>query len=319
MPNLQPDRPGRRHLAAVTVATRNLFTIKYRGSPAQVAAGRGGSVSKILVVEDDAQLRGLLCAALAREGFAAETASDGVEALDRVRSEQFDLVLLDSGLPKLDGLAVLDRFGELGHPPRTIMMTGNGGPEAVLRTATARACRYVTKPVAMHVLVELVREVLAIGSAPPPIEVISKRRDWVEVLIPCTIEAAERGESFLEAARSDLPPELGEVLSKAVHELVLNAVEWGGKFDPHRRVRIACIRTARFILYRVADPGVGFDATALSHAALNNPPDQPAEHQKIRADKGLRPGGFGILMARALADELVYNEAHNEVILIKYL
>jgi two-component system, OmpR family, response regulator len=272
-----------------------------------------------LVVDDDLALRDLVCRALDREGFAAEGAGDGLEALDRVKSEHFDLVLLDIALPKLDGLAVLDKFRSLTHPPRTIIITGNGSTEAVIHAASAQACRYVTKPIAMHVLVELVREVLELGAESPPIEVVSRRPDWVELLVPCTIEAAERSESFLEAARSDLSPELSEALSKAVHELVLNAVEWGGKFDPKRRVRIACVRTARMILYRIADPGTGFDSEALAHSAVNNPPDLPAEHQKIRSDKGLRPGGFGIMMAQALADELVYNEARNEVVLVKYL
>ncbi len=274
--------------------------------------------SKILVVDDDRALRDLVCEALDREGFPAEGASDGVEALDRIRSGQFDLVLLDSRVPKLDGLAMLERLQTLAHPPRTIVMTANG-TEEVLRAGTAQACRYLTKPIAMHVLLELVREVLELGAESPPIQVVSRRPDWVELLVPCTVEAAERSESFLAAARSDLPPDLSEALSKAIHELILNAVEWGGKLDPNRHVRVACVRTPRMILYRIADPGAGFDAAALAHAALNNPPDQPAWHHPIRAGMGLRPGGFGILMAQALADELVYNEAHNEVILIKYL
>ena len=270
------------------------------------------------MVDDDRALRDLVCEALDREGFPAEAAGDSSEALDRVRSGQFDLVLLDSSLPKLGGLAVLDRLRTVAHPPRTIVMTGNG-TEEVLRASPAQACRYITKPIAMHVLLELVREVLEIGSCTPPIEVVSRRPDWVELLVPCTIEAAERSESFLAAARSDLPPDLSEALNKAIHELLLNAVEWGGRLDPDRRVRVACLRTPRMILYRIADPGPGFDAATLDHAALNNPPDQPAWHHSVRADMGMRPGGFGILMAKALADELIYNEAHNEVVLIKYL
>lgn len=271
------------------------------------------------MVEKDLVLRDLLCRVLGREGFPAEGASDGVEALERVGSDHFDLVLLDNDLPRLNGLAVLDRFGALPHPPRTIMITGNSSTEAVLRAATAQACRYITKPIAMHVLVELVHEVLELRAEGPPIEVVSRRPDWVELLVPCTIEAAERSESLLAAARSDLPTDLSESLSKAVHELFLNAVEWGGKLDPNRRVRVACVRTPRMILYRIADPGAGFDAETLAHAAVSNPPDQPAGHHAVRAGMGLRPGGFGILMAQALADELIYNEARNEVILIKYL
>jgi hypothetical protein len=58
--------------------------------------------------------------------------------------------------------------------------------------------------------------------------------------------------------------------------------------------------------------------TNLEHAAIAHP-DDPIEHVKVREEKGLRPGGFGLLMVRAKVDELVYNEKQNEVIFMKYL
>ena len=58
---------------------------------------------------------------------------------------------------------------------------------------------------------------------------------------------------------------------------------------------------------------------AITHAAIANPPDDPAHHLEIRAEKGVRPGGFGILLTRNLVDELIYNEKGNEVLFIKYL
>ena len=57
----------------------------------------------------------------------------------------------------------------------------------------------------------------------------------------------------------------------------------------------------------------------LTHAAVNNPPADPMEHASVREEKGLRPGGFGLLMTRQIVDELLYNEAHNEVVFVKYL
>jgi anti-sigma regulatory factor (Ser/Thr protein kinase) len=57
----------------------------------------------------------------------------------------------------------------------------------------------------------------------------------------------------------------------------------------------------------------------LTHAALENPPDRPWKHIEERTKKGLRPGGFGLMMVRAIADELLYNEAQNEVVFVKYL
>jgi len=56
-----------------------------------------------------------------------------------------------------------------------------------------------------------------------------------------------------------------------------------------------------------------------NHAAILNPEGHPLEHEHVRNLQGLRPGGFGILIARNMVDEMIYNGRHNEVVLIKYL
>jgi len=73
------------------------------------------------------------------------------------------------------------------------------------------------------------------------------------------------------------------------------------------------------LLYRIADPGQGFSFEGLTHSAVNNPPENPVEHMSVRAEKGIRPGGFGLVLARAMVDELLYNEKQNEVVFVKYL
>jgi hypothetical protein len=84
-------------------------------------------------------------------------------------------------------------------------------------------------------------------------------------------------------------------------------------------VRIAQVRSSRMLLYRVADPGPGFSFKGLAHAAVGQPTEEPIAHVAVRDELGIRPGGFGIAMTRAMADELIYNESQNEVIFIKYL
>lgn len=64
---------------------------------------------------------------------------------------------------------------------------------------------------------------------------------------------------------------------------------------------------------------VGFRPETLSHATLGNPLDGPFKHMTEREDKGMRTGEFGLLMTRSLVDEFIYNEAHNEVVFVKYL
>ena len=128
-----------------------------------------------------------------------------------------------------------------------------------------------------------------------------------------------RMHDFLEHLKTDLPVDARENLAQAFRELLMNAVEWGGKLDPTRKVRISYIRAKRMVLYRIADPGQGFQFKELQHCALSNTEEQPFQHTEIREAKGLRPGGYGILMTRGMLDELVYNEKQNEVLLVKYL
>jgi anti-sigma regulatory factor (Ser/Thr protein kinase) len=73
------------------------------------------------------------------------------------------------------------------------------------------------------------------------------------------------------------------------------------------------------LMYRIADPGTGFKFADLEHAAISHSVDEPTKHDQIRQDKGLRPGGFGLLLTKATVDELIYNEKQNEVVFVKYL
>ena len=155
---------------------------------------------------------------------------------------------------------------------------------------------------------------------PESIELISTTPNWVELLVSSTREAAEIAQAFLAKLEADLPHELINSIRQALRELLLNAVEWGGKLDPNQKVRIARLRYPRMLLYFVADPGAGFSFEGLAHAAVHQTSAEAiARVAIVRDELGMRPGGFGIAMARAIADELLYNEAQNEVVLIKYL
>jgi anti-sigma regulatory factor (Ser/Thr protein kinase) len=151
------------------------------------------------------------------------------------------------------------------------------------------------------------------------IEVVSARPDWVELLVPCQRAEVERIQSFISHLEADLPADVRESIGYAFRELLMNAIEWGGGLDPSRTVRIAFLRAKRMLLYRIADPGPGFNVEALLHAAIGHPEDDPTAHAIVREERGMRPGGFGILTVRALVDELLYNEKRNEVVFVKYL
>jgi len=277
------------------------------------------AMSRILVVDDISNTLNFVREVLATAGYSVDGASDGVEALERLKKEPFDLIVLDIWMPRMGGLEFLARLREFPAPPRVVVATVDDTPETVLEALRQEACSYINKPFQRGELLEAVRDALAAPPSAPPIEVLSARRDWVELLVPCSLQAAERIQGFLDRLKIGLPDDVRQAVGSAFRELLLNAIEWGGQLDPTRAVRIACLRTPRMLMYRIADPGPGFAPEALEHSALANPPDHPTDHLRVREQKGLRPGGLGILMVRAMVDELVYNEKHNEVVFVKYL
>jgi two-component system, OmpR family, response regulator len=273
---------------------------------------------RILLVDDDRGLRHALASFLVEAGHQVETAGDGPEALAKLEAASFDIVLLDIGLPSMSGLEVLARTRSLAAPPLVVMMTADDTPETLLEAVRRQAYRYLRKPFAPRAIVDVINEV-DVPAAVLSIEVVSASPEWLEIIAPCTFEIAERLHSFIMHLEATLPETVRESVAQAFRELLTNAIEWGGKLDPKRKVRISCVRARRMLLYRIADPGEGFDIERLRHAAISNPADDPIRHLLVREEQGLRPGGFGLAMTRSLVDELIFNEARNEVMFIKYL
>ncbi len=276
-------------------------------------------MSRLLVVDDDEHLRTVVATLLEASGYEVATAGDGAEALERLEREAFDLMLLDVWMPRMTGLEVLSQLKARSLPLRVILLTADDTPDTVLHALRDQAYQFVRKPFDPEALLATVSNALGAGPAALPIEVLSAKPHWVELLVPCQLEVADRIQGFLMTLEAELPEKLRESVGLAFRELLLNAIEWGGRLDPKRTVRIAYLRTKRLLLYRIADPGSGFRFDTLEHSALANPAGDPVQHLKVREEKGMRAGGFGILMTRAMVDELLYNEAQNEVVFIKYL
>ena len=276
-------------------------------------------MARILVAEDDTTTRSFVSQILRAEKFTIVTTADGRTALKKLKEGSFDLALIDIGMPRMNGLEVMAALRKMKTRPRVIVMTSDETPSTLLAAIREQAYRFILKPIEPQALAALVHESLSKALEPLPIEVVSARPEWIELLVPCSLEAAERIEAFLSHLKTGLPEQARAAVGQAFHELLLNAIEWGGKLDPSRVVRISCLRTKRMLLYRIADPGTGFQFADLDHAAITHGPNRPTTHEEIRQKKGLRPGGFGLVLARANVDELLYNEAQNEVVFVKYL
>ena len=157
------------------------------------------------------------------------------------------------------------------------MMTADDTPETLLQSFRGQAHRFVRKPFAPKRIVDVVNEVLAAigdGGAADRGGVGAARSGW-SWWRRARSKSAERVQDFVMQLDAKLPDDVRESVAQAFRELLINAVEWGGRLDPTRKVRISCLRTKRMLLYRIADPGEGFDINRLAHAAIYNPDDDP--------------------------------------------
>ncbi|MBI3666697.1 MAG: response regulator [Acidobacteria bacterium] len=273
----------------------------------------------ILIVDDDPTVHHLLAAVLAPHDWRIESAFDGLEALQRVETFPYDLVLTDVHLPGLDGLELLARIRQLRPETKVMVMTADSTPDHIIRSTREQAFSYFSKPFSPSAVAEMIARAFSTPAWQDDIEVLSARPEWFTLRVRCRPETADRLVQFLREMKMDLPEQEREDMAAAFRELLMNAIEHGGGSDPNKRVRVAYVRTSRAILYYIQDPGKGFSFQNIPHAAVSNPPEAPFEHVAVRAELGLRPGGFGILLAGKLVDELIYNEKGNEVLLIKYL
>ena len=182
----------------------------------------------VLIAEDDPTTRHLLSSVLKAAGFSVATAADGSTALGKLRKKKFDLLLTDIWMPRLNGLELMAHLRREAIRPKVVVMTSDDTPETVLRAVREQAYQYLTKPVDPKAVVALIRDALAAQPVSPPIEVLSARPDWVELLVPCELGVAERISGFMNHFESDLPPDVRDQIGQAFRELLMNAIEWGG-------------------------------------------------------------------------------------------
>jgi DNA-binding NarL/FixJ family response regulator len=272
----------------------------------------------VLLVDSDPAVHEALAGTLKRDDRRVEDVYDGIEALAQLRSSHCDLMVAGQGRNGMDSIKLLRRARAV-KPELKVIVTGEPDPARVVDAIRHRAYSYFHKPLAPGPLGDMVQQALDAESWRDDIRVVSAHPEWVSLDIRCKLAAADRTTHFLRELQSDLPQQTRDDVGVAFRELLMNAIEHGGKYDARKRVRASLLRTSRSVIVHIHDPGTGFSLDFLPHAAISNPAGAPTRHVEIRAEKGQRPGGFGILMSRNLVDDLLYNERGNAVLFVKYL
>ena len=122
-------------------------------------------MTRVLLAEDDTSISEPLSRALRREGYQVEVTEDGPTTLGRALSDGIDLILLDIGLPELDGLEVCRRVRAEGHAVPVLILTARADEVDTVVGLDAGADDYVTKPFRLAELLARVRALLRRGAA----------------------------------------------------------------------------------------------------------------------------------------------------------
>lgn len=117
-------------------------------------------VTRILFAEDDSDARTVVSDQLVAAGFQVEAVADGADAIERLRADAFDLLLLDIKMPRKNGLDVLRWLKHQEIAPRVVMLTGIDDLATALEAVKLGANDYVTKPFTLEALIGAIERVL---------------------------------------------------------------------------------------------------------------------------------------------------------------
>jgi anti-sigma regulatory factor (Ser/Thr protein kinase)/ActR/RegA family two-component response regulator len=268
------------------------------------------------MVASGGEIDEVLTSVLTKENWSIQRAVDNENALARAAAEPFDLIITGRKTLGSEDVELLRRIRSARPHIRLIILTDKFTPGDVISAMREGAFSYFSAPFNAAELADMVHAAMAAPCWDDGIEVLSATLSWVRVMARCDIATADRLVQFLRGVRN---PDIPEDIITAFREILLNAMEYGGHFDATQHVEISFLRTRRAVACRVKDPGQGFSMEELRHAAVNNPPGDLFSHVAVREAQGIRSGGFGLLLAKKLVDELIYSENGNEVLLIKYV
>ena len=286
-----------------------------------LSPGSSSAVQKTALVGDSGPaINELIDSVLSSEGCSIQRVPDNRDILSLAASQPFDLIITGSRSRGPEDLDLLYKIRAVRPHVRLIILTDEFTPGDVIGAMRAGAFSYFSGPFEHFALVEMVREAMASPCWDDGIEVLSATPAWVRLAARCDIATANRLVQFLRGVKDPAIPEADrEAVITAFREILLNAIEHGGHFDPSQYVEISFLRIRGAVVCRVKDPGEGFSLKELRHAAVNSPRDDLLSHVAVRDAQGLRPGGFGLLLTKNLVDELIYSEQGNDVLLVKYI
>ncbi len=273
---------------------------------------------RILLVHDDPALDAVEAELHDRLPCVIDRVESNAEAAASLCRGPYDLVLTGVGGTLDEKLSIVESAAR-NCQTRVIVLSAKPSAMDAITAVRTGAFAYFSSPWSLLSLREAAVRAIEAAMPLPPIGFLSALSNWLVIQLHCESITIDRAVQLLREMNADLPASLADDLSTACREMILNAAEHGCQWDHSQCIEVIFARTGRMAMYQIRDSGPGFAVKELEHAAVGNPPGNPLQHVEYRVNHNMRPGGFGMLLARKIVDEMLYNEKGNEVILIKYL
>ena len=275
-------------------------------------------VRNALLVGADPEFAAFLSTVLQPGAWVIQDVPGNRAALDLAARKPFDLIITGENTSGREDVELLRKIRRVRPHTRLIILTGESTPVDVITSMRERAFSYFSKPFCWDELAAMIRNATEGPCWDDGIEVLAATPEWIRTQVRCDVKTADRLLQFLNEI-AELPDAERHEVAMAFREMLLNAIEHGGQLDPTKYVEIDYVRARHMVTCRITDPGTGFTLDEIPHAAIAQPAEDPVAHVALREELGMRPGGFGILLAQQLVDELIYSQDGNEVLLVKYL
>jgi len=275
-------------------------------------------VRTALAVDVNPEVFAVLASALNPDTWCIRHVPNNIAALVLAEKTPCDLILTSEKTSGKQDVELLRKIRSVRPHTRLIILTDEATPADVISSMRERAFSFFSRPFSSESLAGMIRSAAEGPCWDEGIEVLSATPNWIRLAASCDMRTAERLVQFINEI-ADLPDAEREDVAIAFREILMNAIEHGANFNPDEFVEITYIRARHMVMCRVKDPGKGFSLDEIRHSALTNPPEDPLRHATYREEQGMRAGGYGVLVARELVDELIYDEKGNDVLLIKYL
>jgi two-component system nitrogen regulation response regulator NtrX len=179
---------------------------------------------RVLVIDDERAIRQTLSQVLADEGYEVESAADGVEGLDRIRRDRFDLVFLDVWLKEKDGLAILAELGEKVSTVPVVMISGHANVETAVRAVKSGAYDFLEKPLSLERVLVTAQKAIAHRDLAEEVARFREKASGEQTLIGETPAIVKLREEILQVAPTDarvlITGESGtgkEIVARAIH------------------------------------------------------------------------------------------------------